>query len=102
MATKKIKKMGVKEFRELGLLQEVNRKFLHPMGLALEVVIEKNGKERFGRVWDYRDDPEGMAFAPGIINPEKAKTVRNLFEAHRKNRMKKFGWHTQPVKENKK
>lgn len=55
-----IKKMSAKEFRELGLLQEVNRLYLHPMGLALEIVVEDDGTEHFGEVWDYRADPEGM------------------------------------------
>jgi len=32
--------MDIKEFKERGYLQEVNRKFLHPLGLALEVVID--------------------------------------------------------------
>ncbi len=35
-----MKKINIKEFREFGYLQEVNRRFLHPLGLALEVVID--------------------------------------------------------------
>jgi len=33
-----LKMMEVSEFRRLGLLQELNRQFLHPLGLALEVI----------------------------------------------------------------
>ena len=33
-------RMSVKEFRERGFLQELNRLFLHPLGLALEVIID--------------------------------------------------------------
>ncbi len=57
-----IKRMSVAEFRNLGLLMEVNRLFLHPRGLALEIVVEDGAEVRFGAVWDYRDDPEGIAF----------------------------------------
>jgi hypothetical protein len=57
------KRMTPKEFRELGYLQELNRQFLHPLGLALEMVIDTDtGAEAFGQVWDYRDDPEGITF----------------------------------------
>ena len=36
-----IKKIEIKEFREKSYLQELNRRFLHPLGLALEIKIEK-------------------------------------------------------------
>jgi hypothetical protein len=93
------KRMTAKEFRELGLLQEVNRLFLHPMGLALECVIEDDGTEHFGQVWDSRDDPEGFVFAEAAYENKKQKVdvVNALFEAKRKVREAKFGWHIQPL-----
>ena len=61
-----IKRMDVKEFRELGYLQELNRQFLHPLGLALEVVIDDDtGNESFGGVWDLPADPEGISYGIG-------------------------------------
>lgn len=93
-----IKKMIVKEFRELGLLQEINRQFLHPMGLALEVVVEDDGSESFGLVWDYRDDPKGMEFADGMLNHGKTMTVKEMYESKREYREKNLGYHIQPVK----
>lgn len=84
---KPIKKMSVREFREGGYLQELNRRFLHPLGLALEVAIDQDGVERFGGVWDYRDDPEGLIFAPGMIDPDKA--LRIQLEAERKKAARK-------------
>lgn len=85
-----IKRIDIKEFREKGYLQELNRQFLHPLGLALEVVIDNcpncdNGTihrgsvdqpihERcptcggdgeivvLGGIWDFREDPEGLLF----------------------------------------
>lgn len=61
--TDEIKRIPIKEFRALGFLQEANRQFFHPHGLALEVVVDDlTGEERLGGVWDYRDDPEGVLF----------------------------------------
>lgn len=82
-----IKKMSVREFRERGYLQELNRRFLHPLGLAIEVALDEDGVERFGQVWDYRDDPEGLIFAPGMIDPDKALRVQ--MEAERKKEARK-------------
>jgi hypothetical protein len=71
-----IKYLDIKEFREFGYLQEANRQFFHPLGLALEVNIDdETGEETLGRVWDYRDDPEGMNYGEGVIDSEKAGNV---------------------------
>ena len=73
-----MKKMGAMEFMNLGYLQEVNRQFLHPLGLALEVVIEATGEMRFGSVWDCRDDPEGIMFDKfDEVSLLKAEMVRS-------------------------
>jgi len=47
-----------------GLLFEINRKVLHPLGLALEIQMEDDGSNvTFGRIWDERKDQEGIIFA---------------------------------------
>jgi len=57
------KRIDIKEFRERGYLQEANRLFFHPLGLALEVIIdEENGEMKLGGIWDSRDDLEGILF----------------------------------------
>lgn len=87
--------MNAAEFRELGLLQEVNRRFLHPLGLALEVVVEGDGETHFGGVWDYRDDPEGIIFAPHDLDPVTSQLavryVDALLEEHRAARIALMG-----------
>lgn len=58
--------MDLGTFRNEGFLQEANRQFFHPLGLALEVreiVGEKNNPQFIVGVWDYRDDPIGILFA---------------------------------------
>lgn len=93
-----VKKMTPADFRDLGYLQEVNRRFLHPLGLALEVVMDDEGNERFGEVWDYRFDPEGILFAPGAIDEEKAARIHHEGEAKYRVRHERYGWYTQPFR----
>jgi len=71
-----VKRMPIKEFREFGFLQEVNRQFFHPIGLALEVLVDEDGNEYLGGVWDCRDDPEGIKFDK--IDIEKMNRVREF------------------------
>lgn len=71
---KEIKRIDIREFREQGYLQEINRRFLHPLGLALEVIVEPDGSEHLGGIWDFREDQEGIHYA-GSADPEKAKNI---------------------------
>lgn len=73
-----IVRIDIKEFRKLGFLQEVNRKFFHPLGLALEVIINEDGTETLGGVWDYRKDPEGNFFGGDVIKQKSIDHVEKL------------------------
>ena len=73
-----IKRMDIAEFRALGFVQEINRRILHPCGLALEVNIADDGTETLGGVWDYREDTEGITYGPGMIDPEKIAVVDQM------------------------
>ena len=58
-----MKYIGPKEFREYGLLFEINRRVLHPLGLAMAVEIDDDGNVAFSnKIWDCRDDPEGIIY----------------------------------------
>jgi hypothetical protein len=91
------KRISAKEFREQGYLQELNRCFLHPLGLALEVTVENGEIVGFGGVWDYRDDPEGIVFGEGAIDPDKASRVTSELTEKAVTRMQKLGYVYQPV-----
>jgi len=91
-----VNKMTVKEFHELGYVQELNRIFLHPLGLALEVIVDPDGTERFGDVWDCRDDPDGMIFGPDMIDVKKAERIHREADEKWDIRVRRFGWGTQP------
>lgn len=57
-----------------GLLFEINRRLLHPLGMALSVVMEDDGRiSAIGPMWDYRDDPEGMLFDSSTFAASQAK-----------------------------
>jgi len=84
-----VKRIDIKEFRDRGYLQEANRLFFHPLGLALEAIIDQAGEGRpegirLGGVWDDRDDPEGRVFTE--FDPEKAEMVAAESEVRREAR----------------
>lgn len=94
-----VKRISAKEFRDRGYLQEVNRCFLHPLGMALEVILDEGGNVSFGGVWDYRDDPEGMRFGDDMIDAEKAKRVELERRQKFKTRTAALGYFIQPTEE---
>lgn len=99
-----IKKITIKEFREKGYLQEVNRKFLHPLGLALEVIVDENGDEFLGGIWDYRDSDVGIYYDIQNSDDERKnrffKNYTNIVDelAEKfKNRVDKLGFAIEPI-----
>jgi hypothetical protein len=98
-----IKYISPREFVERGYLQEVNRRFLHPLGLALSISIDEddsNDKGEFVGVWDYREDPEGIVFGgPDSygLDITKADAVDNDLRTHEDARIKMFGQVIQPL-----
>jgi hypothetical protein len=76
-----VKKMTPKEFRESGYLQELNRLFLHPLGLAMEVTINDDGTEFFSGVWDCRDDPEGIVYSPDGSTKRRGRSRKSVSNA---------------------
>lgn len=98
MTQRRIKRMDLDEFRQLGLLQEVNRQFFHPLGLALEVIVQADGRvSGFGGVWDFRADPEGMAFRDEDLDETQAEVVAAMRQEKAEARRKLFGAVVQPI-----
>lgn len=68
--------LSLKEFRDFGYLQEVNRQFFHPLGLALELMVDEDtGEVEFGGILDMRDVPGGIAVEEGHLSQEKGDNV---------------------------
>ncbi len=73
-----IKYIDVKEFKEKGYLQELNRLFLHPLGLAMVVTSLNNGTEFISGIMDAREDPNGMVYDLQSSNKERVyRFVKN-------------------------
>ena len=81
-----IKRIDIKEFREKGYLQELNRQFLHPLGMALEVIIDDEGNEKLGGVWDYKEIVKLDKFKENISR------VASEFSEKAKYREDKYGY----------
>lgn len=78
---------------------ELNRTFLHPLGMALEVVIEEDGSEVLGGIWDYRYDPEGVLYKglPEESVRERHESVQSHARKMYESRMSTHGFFIQPL-----
>lgn len=71
-----------------GLLFEINRRVLHPLGLALALELPDDPKEALDpeaqvariRILDNRDDPEGIVFEDDTFAEGQAKLERFVEE----------------------
>lgn len=67
--------MDLDEFRDGGYLQEVNRLFFHPLGLALAVRYQDGHVVALDCILDNRDDPEGWIFGEGDAEARRARAA---------------------------
>lgn len=84
------KNMDLKDFQDLGFIQEINRVLLHPCGLALSLPRNINEDGSIGEVAghlhviDKRDDPEGFLFLDDYMSSDECKEkIDNVLEAMR-------------------
>ena len=61
---------------ESGLLFEINRNILHPLGLALALHVDATGKLSKIEIWDIREDPEGFVFDADSLKVGEAKLAK--------------------------
>lgn len=99
-----LKRMLTSEFREQGYLQELNRQFLHPLGLALEVTVEEDGTEKLGGIWCYQEDLEGIRYDYANSSQErltearrKRDNISNVKNSRLKARRKALGYWIEPI-----
>lgn len=84
--------MDIREFRSAGYLQELNRLFLHPLGLTL-VVAGEGETEMLAGIIDNRDYPEGVAFE--TLDREKVSRIEAIVAARRPAREAALGFFIQ-------
>lgn len=86
------------EFVSEGYLQEINRRFLHPLGMALAVSTDmETGKTSFVGVIDDRDDMEGVAFHAADLNPAHVENFDAISKERRTPRVAALGYWIQPL-----
>jgi hypothetical protein len=83
--------LDLKELRNAGYLQEVNRLFFHPLGLALAIQPDNRLC-----VLDRRADLEGFVFSDPSSLTEKADLIEAERQRRRIPRMLKLGYFVQP------
>jgi hypothetical protein len=97
--------LSANDLRTTGILQEVNRRLLHPMGIAMELRVEKSedgsiamdGKA-FVQFRDLREEPEGFCFSEFDSEDfDKYCKFGTLFLDKMLARVSKLGYHVQPI-----
>lgn len=100
-----IKYIDIKEFRKLGYLQELNRQFLHPLGMALSIEVDEDGNESLSGIWDYREDLEGMLYDDSLLETDKFKSnvkyVEEQWKGKERTRKEILGYMIQTIDKNK-
>jgi len=100
--SKQNKYIDIKEFREGGYLQEVNRTFLHPLGFALEIIVDDDGEEHIGGILDCREN--GIYY--GLHDSDKKRQnkflknaigIKNKLDARSIIRQKELGFIVEPI-----
>lgn len=82
-----------------GLLFEINRTILHPVGLALTIKKDEQGKQAIS-IKDNREAPEQLIFGKDLRDACKAKLSKFMQEfgnAQIDKRIKRLGWACQWV-----
>jgi len=99
-----IEYMDVEEFLNEGYLHEVNRRFFHPLGLALVIRCETDdetgeptGPWEVAGIWGARHVPEGICFSDDTLEPDKAQRISDIEDARRDARVERLGYWVQPV-----
>lgn len=87
-----------REFQARGYLQEVNRCFLHPLGLAMGVTLYDNPVLDIYSVLDARDDAEGFYFSGDADLEPLARAVDAEQQVKAASRILKLGYLIQPVR----
>jgi hypothetical protein len=77
------KQMPLEEFVQKGYLQEANRRFFHPLGLALAVSVDDDTNTMaLSHIVDNRDDPTGVIFSETSDDMREIRGMRAAFIDH--------------------
>jgi hypothetical protein len=85
--------LSLEEMRSLGVLQEANRRFFHPLGLALAYTITDLGEGL--SIIDMRK--EGIRFADSVLSAEKWDAFHRLSTEQYNKRFEQLGYVIQAI-----
>ena len=91
------KEISLDEFHKKGYLQEINRQFLHPLGLSLAFKFGADGTRKFHAIYDHRDSNELLVFQNELLDTKKKAFVEREQEARGQNRISNLGFIQQPI-----
>ena len=101
---KVISYISAEEFRGKGYLQELNRRYLHPLGLAMAVEVLEDGTEQLGGIVDFRENKDGVHYNLENASDERIdkfisrkKFIDSEIEKRYNNRVDKFGSVIEPI-----
>lgn len=92
--------MPIEDFISEGYMQEVNRRFLHPLGLALVGSVREHGHELW--VIDSRDEPGGIYYEQDSetyseTRRRAAEEISRQWSEHGGHRMREARYMIQPM-----
>ena len=90
------KTMTWDEFHKQGYLQEMNRQFLHPLGLSFALKVEDDVRS-FHTIFDHRDSQENLIFKPGLLDTKLKAKVEREQEERGQVRLTRMGFIIQPI-----
>jgi hypothetical protein len=79
----------VEFLRDNGILFEMNRQVLHPLGLELRFELDENGKITEINLFDNREVAQPLGFTPEAFNEGREKYEAYLNECGRQNMQKR-------------
>lgn len=97
--TKKYQNFPIKQFVDQGWLQEVNRLFFHPAGLALTVKRNPEGEYILGEILDCRHDPAKLLISGSSSEMiKKGIMVSQSVQSSATARVETLGFDIQPMR----
>lgn len=63
-------KVSVRELMDEGYIQEMNRVFLHPLGLSMGISSDESGEPVIEGIFDYRGQEKPVAFHKSVVNSD--------------------------------
>jgi hypothetical protein len=88
-------KLSVTAFRDLGYVQELNRQFLHPLGLSMETTVDPVTGDDLLEIADWREHPEQAVLEH--IDRFKTMLIRDEIRQRYAPRTRALGHWVQPA-----